>query len=187
MNATSALSLVRKAIQYLCSEGHAFVSIADLDSYLNDLQERLQADEEGISEAHIEMLRADNQATLANWEQQRLDSREEYKAVIQAGRYAMNAAMSINGAASAALLAVLSHHVARELVIPEAFRYALLLYLGGIFLGAVAYGITYLTTFSYRHGHQKRGDILNVTATLAVGLSLACFCAGGWLVFVGFA
>jgi hypothetical protein len=110
---------------------------------------------------------------------------EAFRSVIQSGQSALKSCVLINGGAAVALLAFVGHLVeqAKPAIPVRSLAYAMTVFVGGVFAGGLASGITYLSQWFFADDWDKTGLALNIAA-IVVGLaSLACFCWGGYLAY----
>ncbi len=165
------------------------ISILRLEAFL----QKIQDDSERSSElraldyqARIAYTTAKNNLAVAKFNIRGLSNAEMFKSVIDAGKDGLKSVLLINGGAVIALLGLIGAK-AEEIksIIPQLS--VSLLYFGvGVALGALGFGLRYLSQFCYGLGKKKTnryGDILLVlTVTIAlVGFGMFCFAL--WLTY----
>jgi len=114
-------------------------------------------------------------------------NKELFKSAITSGENAIKAAMLINAGASVAVLAFLGNLVSKapHVKLGE-FPTAMLCFVAGVLVTAIASGFTYFTQHCYNHGRKKTGDVTNMLAIAFVSSSYFLFALGGWIAFQEF-
>jgi len=114
---------------------------------------------------------------------------EHYKTVNAAGDMALKSSLLINGAAAVALLAFLGNLCKEGKLAAQStgtIPYALLFFVGGVLLAAVAAGVKYL---AMRHAfpcEKEQFTKRNNWSIFLVGTAYVAFLVGGILAFLAF-
>jgi len=160
METTEAIAKLRQDLQTVKGTGRRWVAIEALEAYLDGL-------EKGAAQS-AESRRLEYQRLLAHYDAQIKTWIEMFKSVIDAGKEALNALLLINGGAVVALLGFLGANIAKEGSAALGMRLtsSLLLFGVGVLLGAVAFGVRYLSQAVYAVERNKIGSTLNVLTIL---------------------
>ncbi len=182
---------IRKALESVKEQQQEVVSVVALENYLNVLEEDIgvsAAERAAAHEANLEHYKAQNAASLTQYEATAAGQREMFRSVIQAGQRAINSAMLINGGAAVALLAFLGRiwETGQSPAVASGLTLSLLRFLGGVLVAAVAFGTTYLTQFTFGHGWNTTGHSINVISILLVIGSYILFLWGGYTAYEAF-
>ena len=108
---------------------------------------------------------------------------EVFKGAIRFAEIALKSAILINGGAAVAFLAFIGTLWTGSNENPESLLKLagpLMLFVWGVFLGAISSGLAYLTQICYAEGGQKLGNILRVFAVLSVFGTYVCFYMGAY-------
>jgi hypothetical protein len=106
---------------------------------------------------------------------------------MESGHNALKAAMLINGGAAVAFLAFLGNLLAKSQSVKMAeFPKALLCFVFGVLLSAMASASTYFTQHSYRHRSMAAGNRVRGVTICLVILSYILFAAGALIAYRGF-
>lgn len=165
-----AIDIVRTAIADARAKGHQVVSIDGLDKLLVDLRAN--------ATPSMEHYKLKYQASLAEYDAKIRHRLEMLKGTLDAGREALNAIVIVNGGAVIALLGFLGAAISKDM--PRALGLGLtiplLLFGGGVLLGALGFGARYISQACYSGDHPKWGQGFTI---LAVALGLAAYASFG--------
>ncbi|WP_255989581.1 hypothetical protein [Chitinolyticbacter albus] len=172
MDAKEAIDRFRDDLTAVKKGGRKTVRIEAVEKYLQELEQ-----ESGVS---LELRKLEMQQTLAHFDAVTQSGFEMFRAVIEAGKEALNSALLVNGGAVIAILSFLSASAAKEGTgkLGQALTVSLLLFGCGVLLTAVAFGGRYVTQLLYQHEAQKSAIAAHIfTVLLGLG-SYAAFSCG---------
>ena len=180
MELNEAVEKFRADLVSVKGDGRSDIAIENIEKYLDHL----------LAEAahSTEYRRLVHQSQLAEYNANVSIGLENFRAVIDAGKEAINAAIIINGGAVIALMAFVGNSAAKyghQVVSLTATP--LLLFGVGVFCGGVAFGTRYISQFLYAHVPNKKliiaGHVFNAVSWLVTTASFVLFAAG---VLVGY-
>jgi hypothetical protein len=159
------------------------VEINTLEGYLDDLLKNASLSSEARRQVH--------ENNLAHYDAQRRQDIENFRAVISAGKEAINASIIINGGAVFALMSFMANAIAKPgpnyLLL---FAYPLFLFGMGVLLGGTSYGTRYISQFFYAHYDKptwmKAGHLFNVLSWLFTASAFLLFAVAVYLCYSGF-
>lgn len=169
MEPADILNKLKVELASVSASGQSVVGIDALQKYIEDLRTH--------AASSVELRKLEQQKSLAHFDAQTRHSIEMFKSVIDAGREALNALVLINGGAVVALLGFMGATISKGL--PASLGMQLtrpVLFFGlGVLMGAVGFGVRYLTQACYSNQRNTLGMVFNVTSIIAA--------VGGYLLF----
>jgi hypothetical protein len=185
MEAQDAIKEIKHALNEVHGKGNEFVHIQSLINFLEALEKNASMSIEMRKHQHesnLEWYKAQRQCEIENYKAQVLSDAEMFKSVIQAGQGALKASLLINGGAAVALLAFIGNIWTKMQgpAVVNALISSLISFGGGVLLGAIATGITYLTQATYEQKWAKSGSLLNIFSILFVIGAYVSFICGIW-------
>lgn len=180
----SLIEGVQADLEDLAKQGQTVVSIPALQQYLTGLTKLDPGSAENLI---LHKLTARKDLALVSLRIENDVNLEMLRSVLSSAHAAVNSSMLINGGAAAALLAFIGHLVAQSpgKGLAAAFAVPMIVFVGGVFLAALAGGLTYLTQYAYHH-KSKGANLWRHLTKVVVVLSYSAFVAGGWLAFERF-
>jgi hypothetical protein len=180
MELVDAIQKFKSDLVAVKADGKSNIAIENLEKYL----EFLLADASQSLE-HRKMI---HQSQLAEYSATIAMGVESFRAVMDAGKEAINAAIIINGGAVIALMAFVGNSAAKYGHQIVAFAAIPLLLFGiGVFCGGVAFGTRYVSQFLYARPQNKNlvrlGHVFNGVSWIVTTGSFIIFAIG---VFVGY-
>jgi hypothetical protein len=183
MELDEAIAKFKKDLAAIKADGKTQVEIANLDGYLDLLLKDADTSAEARRLAH--------ENNLARYNAQTAHDVEGFKAVMAAGKEAINSAIIINGGAVFALMSFMAASIGKSksnyLML---FAYPLFLFGGGVFCGGAAFGTRYISQFLYRdYNIPKRvrlGHIFNGLSWILIICSFLAFGLAVYLCYSGF-
>lgn len=164
------------------------ISLKELDTGQHEetpqqAQERIKRDNEyKVSMTKwIEKVKHINASNLEGIKFHQAGQLEVFKGAMRFAEIALKGAVLINGGAAVAFLAFIGTLWTGSNENPESLLKLtgpLMLFVWGVFLGAISSGIAYLTQICYAEGSQKLGNVLRVFAVLSVFGTYVCFFMG---------
>jgi hypothetical protein len=175
MELLEAIAKFKQDLVAVKDGGEAKVEIDRLTKYLDEM-----AAYASTSTEHRQM---EHQSNLAQYNATIAFQVENFKAVIAAGKEAINAAIIINGGAVISLMAFMGNVAAKsEKNFVHLLAFPLLLFGMGVFCGGIAFGTRFISQFLYSAWEKPKsvtaGHWFNAFAWLAVVVSGICFAAG---------
>jgi hypothetical protein len=143
MEARDAFSWVKQDLARLLANGHEFV-------HTRSLLEAITQQE--ASAPHIsQFFSLENQTRIANADRKNASDLEMFKSVLDTGKTALTTSILVNGGAAVSLLAFIANVVgkANEAINVAAVAGALMWFVAGVLLAALATGTTYLSQSLY--------------------------------------
>ncbi|MDH0380634.1 hypothetical protein [Comamonas aquatica] len=169
MESTAVLNELNDELTKLRGAGKNQVEIEELLRYIDRLKSHAN-----VSTEHLKL---EQQRSLAYLDVKTKHSVEMFKSVIEAGREALNALVLINGGSVVALLGFMGATIAKGF--PSSLGAALthpLLYFGlGVLMGAVGFGLRYLTQACYAYEKDVPGTVLNIGSILSAVVGYVLF------------
>lgn len=185
MDAKEVIAEVRDAIAHEKVQGQQVIAVDALIDYLN----KLEQDASKSTDILLAEFRAKQESGLAHWRATFEANLEGIRAINQAGDSALRGAILINGAAAVALLAFLgSVWASKSGIKPDFANFpgAMLTFLLGVLVGAIATGTKYLALFAGHSGSTRTFNLINAVTILLVLASYIAFLVGGILAFCSF-
>ncbi|MBU4232539.1 MAG: hypothetical protein KKD99_01505 [Proteobacteria bacterium] len=185
MEANDAIKEIKHALNEVHGEGNEFVHIQSLINFLESLDKSASMSIEMRKtqhESNLEWYKAQRQFEIENYKAKVLSDAEMFKSVIQTGQSALKISFIINGGAAVALLAFIGN-IWTKMQGPEVVNdliSSLISFGGGVLLGAIATGITYLTQATFSKNWVKGGNLLNIISIIFVIGAYICFGSGIW-------
>lgn len=175
MESQELIDSFRKQLEQVEAQGSQQVQVTALRAYLNALESDAAASHKYRNRAHAGM--------LAHYAAKNQHSIEMLKAVLEAGKSALQALLIINGGAVIALLGVMSNLVgksggevfARHLALP------LLQFGVGVLLGAIGFAFRYFSQACYAESGDSNvklhlaGDWMRYAAVLSAVIGYVIF------------
>jgi hypothetical protein len=185
MEVHDAISEIKHALNEVHNEGNEFIHIESLLDFLESLKKNASMSIEMSKlqhESNLEWYKAQRQCEIENYKAQVLSEAEMFKSVIQAGQSALKTSFLINGGAAVALLAFIGNIWTKMQgpAVVNALISSLISFGGGVLLGAIATGITYLTQAFYGKKWVKSGNVMNICSIIIVVCVYLCFVSGIW-------
>lgn len=159
------------------------ISTSNLLNYLNQIREGVLAINQAERELRardLEYVKLNHQSNIEEYKAKVANGLELFKSVISYGQAALNSAILVNGAAAAAILALIGNLWGKS---PEPAAIIGLAssvkdFARGAFLAAIGTGITYLCQSCYSHEKNRIGVFFQVLAVVFVLLSYYMFFSG---------
>jgi hypothetical protein len=175
MESQEVIESFRKQLDQVEGQGGQQVQVSALHAYLNALEKDADASQEYRRQKHEGM--------LAHYTSQTQHSIEMLKAVLDAGKSALQSLLIINGGAVIALLGVLSNLVGKANGPDFAIRLALplLLFGIGVLAGAIGFALRYFSQACYsesdgdKDSYEKWGDRFRYSSIAAALTGYALF------------
>lgn len=175
MESREVIESFRKQLDQVEGQGGQQVQVSALRAYLDALEKDADASQEYRRQKHEGM--------LAHYTAQTQHSIEMLKAVLEAGKSALQSLLIINGGAVVALLGVLSNLVGKPNGPEFAIRLALplLLFGIGVLAGAVGFALRYFSQACYsesdddKDNYEKWGDRFRYSTIAAALTGYALF------------
>jgi hypothetical protein len=185
MEVHDAINEIKHALNEVHGEGNQFIHIQSLINFLESLEKDASMSIEMRKLQHksnLEWYKAQRQFEIENYRAQVLSNAEMFKSVIQTGQGALKASFFINGGAAVALLAFIGNIWTKIQgpAVVTALISSLISFGGGVLLGAIATGTTYLGQVTYAKKWIKWGVILNIVSILIVIGAYFSFASGIW-------
>lgn len=172
---------MKSMIEDIKSKGTAAIYCDNLIAYLSEVQNSPEIEPTPLE---IEQYKAD----LQNWiESNKLvheSNLEMFRSVISSGQNAIKSSFLLNGGASVALLAFISHLAQFEPSKVAAFGHCLLPFTLGVLAISVTSGFTYLSQWLYDSTNasvRKAGFVINI---LCIILGLSSYAFFTWGLFI---
>ncbi len=190
MNSKLLIEVNRKALQDAEAQGLTSVSTKTLHGIFDGIEQQLANAPEEPNAIVLEKFRSDLAGSLAYQEHVNSWNLEGFKQVIALGQSTLRSVMLINGGAAVAVLAFLGNLVTKSPAVPLLpFAKSMQAFIVGVFLAAVAYGLTYLSQLFYggsKPWHQRTGLVLHVLTVVVAAGSMLVFLLGARLAYLGF-
>jgi hypothetical protein len=173
MEAEELISKIEADLSAVQKDGHGQLEIKNLLKYFGELRNVVGPSREGMRQAH--------EVNLTNFKVQSDHSLEMFRAVMDAGKEAINSAIIINGGAVIALLAFLGNAISDKAVRPQLAGLAepLFTFAIGVLCGSVAFGCRYIAQFFYFDERTKTyGHAFNALSWLTTFGAVAAFAFG---------
>lgn len=185
MKTQEVLNLLDKNLDDAAAKGARAVNVDALKQLVSGLRKIVDANTTQIAAEEQKRMQMSFENWLENNKQQHEWKLEGFRSVIESGQSALKSCILINGGASVALLAFAGHLVEqKEPAIPvRSIALAMSAFVGGVFAGGLASGLTYLSQWFFADDWEKTGFALNISAIVAGLASLGCFCWGGYLAY----
>ena len=159
---------MKSSVEKAKSDGITSIPCENIIAYLNEVLKSTDSPPANTGlpqEAYIQKWIEE----VKHWHQSNL---EMFRSVITAGQGAIKSIFLLNGGATVALLAFISHLIKVDGKVAE-FSYCLLLFSLGALMAALISGCTYLSQWFFatpKVGHQTTGYVLNIVCiVLGVG------------------
>ena len=184
------LDLNRKELASAEAEGLNAVSPTTLRKIFDQI-ESLFCSGGDLHPGEMEKFRSALAGSLAHEERQNTWSLEQFRQILVLGQSALKSVMLINGGAAVALLAFIGNLSGKTPPTPPVLPFAnsLWVFVFGVFLAAVAYGLTYLGQLCYAAAGKwpnRLGIFFHVLTVLASVGGLAAFLCGSQIAYSGF-
>lgn len=185
MKSKEVLDLLDRSLDDAAVKGARAVDIGALKKLVAGLRKIVDASTAQIAAEEQKRM----QSSFANWletnKQRHEWQLEGFRSAIQAGQSALKSCVLINGGAAVALLAFVGHLVEQKepAISVRSLAIAMSVFVGGVFAGGLASGVTYLSQWFFADDRETTGFRLNIAAILAGLASLACFSWGGYLAY----
>lgn len=180
MELAEAISKFKADLEGVKKDGKTDVAIDNLEKYLDVLSAQ--------ATQSIEYRKLLHESNLAHYTATAAVNLENFRAVIDAGKEAINAAIIINGGAVIALMAFMGNIATKygKEVIPHVAT-PLLAFGIGAFCGGIAFGTRYICQFFYAGAPNNKlivtGHVFNAVSWLVTTAAFAAFVTG---VFLGY-
>lgn len=191
MDAKLLIEANRKGLRDAEKQGLTSVSASTLHGIFDKMEEQLAKAPAEPNAIMLEKFRSDLAGSLAYQEHLNSWNLEGFRQVIALGQSTLKSIMLINGGAAVALLAFLGNLVSGNPsnipLLP--FANSMQAFVVGVFLAAVAYGLTYLSQLCYdgsKSWQHRTGIVLHVITSLVAASSLFVFLWGARLAYLGF-
>lgn len=191
MNARDVVELLEGSIRTAKESGATTIPIERLESFSIEVSRIVSESpsETALPEAKLEHYKAQLNAWVSSYQQVHEWNLEMLRAVITTGQSALKSALLINGAAAVALLAFIgniwssSKNPQTIAGIPSAMIY----YVIGVLVTAVAAGFTYLSQAGYGKEFGKASRIIGVSGHIgAVSCVVASYILFGYASLVAY-
>lgn len=185
MKSQEVLNLLDKSLDDAVAKGARAVDVSALKQLVAGLQKMADANSAKIAAEEQKRMEMSFENWLESTKRQHEWKLEGFRSVIQSGQSALKSCILINGGASVALLAFAGHLVrqAEPAISVRSVALAMSAFVGGVFAGGLASGLTYLSQWFFADDWDKTGLSLNIAAILVGLASLGCFCWGGYLAY----
>ena len=167
--------------QKMLTNNRKFVSLKRLEEVTQQL---ILEGEDSNGNVVNKLKELQHASDISQYEQGQQLNRQMVDACVNLGGIALKTAILINGGASVAMLAYLG-----KLPVDAdygAFPFAMLLFVMGVLLSAIATGTGYLAQYSWTQHHDKRGNLILIVTVLLLISSYFCFGSGGYQAFLEF-
>ncbi len=179
MNRKSFIETIKRDFINLKNNGITEVKTINLIHYIEEMtseEQRSEIDEEIV-----------HRNALAKFEFDAQHAIEMFRAVIDAGKEALRAAMIINGGAVIALLSLLGNLGIIEIkTLGGEITLSILYFSFGVLLVAIAYGARYCAQYSYSREWIKPGHFFNIISIFSTLTSYILFAWGSYLTYLTF-
>ncbi len=175
MNSQELLASMRNEVARVQNSGQQGVTLDGLDNYLARLQVVVSS---GSEQQTPEKIKIEHDFSL-----------ELFRSFIAAGQSVLKIAMTMNGGAAVAMLALLGSAASNSLTKPLVSKLALPLFLFvlGVLSSGVATGVNYLTAASYSNQYRKTGHMANGACIILVFISYLAFAYASYAAYQVFA
>ncbi len=175
MELSKAVSRFRHDLAAVKDGGTSHLEIENIVQYLDHLESQ--------ATASLELRQMQHQSHLAQYNATISMQVESFKAVIGAGKEAINASIIINGGAVISLMAFMGNVAGKsEKNFVHLLAFPLLLFGAGVFCGGIAFGTRFISQFFYSAMENRKsviaGHCFNSIAWLSVVASGVCFASG---------
>jgi hypothetical protein len=170
-----AIARFKNDLAKVKSDGASQVEIDKLELYLD----QLLVD----ATTSLEQRRMQHQSDLAQYSGTLAIQVENFKAMISAGKEAINSSIIINGGAVIALMSFMGNAVGKSGARYIPLLSSRLLFFGtGVFCGGLSFGLRYVAQFLYSKPSRKKlimfGHCVNGLVWIATSSALLCFVLG---------
>ena len=191
VDAKLLIDINRKELRDAEAQGLTSVSTTTLHSIFDKIEQHVDTGPAQPSAIELETFRSDLAGSLAYQDHVNTWNLEGFRQVIALGQSTLKSIMLINGGAAVALLAFLGSLVsAKTRSVPLlSFANSMQAFVWGVFLAAVAYGLTYFSQLCYggeKKWQQRTGVVLHVLTSLVATAALLMFLWGAKLAYLGF-
>jgi hypothetical protein len=180
MEASDILQDLKTSIQEVKDGGQNTIAVDALTRYLDELGRD--------AASSIELRKLEYQQSLAHYDAQVKSGLEMFKSVLEAGREALKALVLINGGAVVALLGFMGATLNKDL--PASLGYALsrpvLLFGIGVLVGAMGFGLRYVSQACYAYSWKLAGHAANIASIVLAISGYALFGIGVFQAFTAF-
>lgn len=185
------LDKIRLVLKQTKELGHDSISINAFEDYLSSIEKENDAESKYSDmklERDLAIFSAENDRNIAHASNLTARSLELFKSVIQVGQSALKASMLINGGAAVALLAFMGKiwGTSTSSEVAGSISMAIFLFCIGIFLSALASGITYLSQTLHSIEKANVANRLNVITIFLVLGSYSIFIYSSYVVAKSF-
>lgn len=143
---------MKAMIEDIKSQGTVAISCDNLIAYLTEVQNSSEIEPTPIE---IERYKADLQNWIESHKLRNETELEMFRSVISSGQNAIKSSFFLNGSASVALLAFISHLAQFQPLKVPAFSACLLPFTFGVLAIAITSGLTYLSQWFYASTHIR--------------------------------
>lgn len=181
MNAPSTFVRLRGELADMQRAGRTSVEIEPLLSFLDSTESN------DPSSSEVRKLQHDSK--LAHYKAKRESDMAMFQSVLDSAKTALTTSILMNGGAAVALLALLGNLLGKYAAttpLPSQLVFSLVSFAGGVLLGGLATGSTYLTQYCYSKKHRRSGIGLHVLTVLLVVATYVAFLAGVFNAYLAF-
>ena len=181
MEAKLVIGLIRTELEKAKKSGIQFIDANALLTYLSELERAAPAATEAVKFQH--------ESELAFRRLQHESSLEMFRSVIESGKTALKTCILVNGGAAIALLAFIGNIFSKSQVnnsVPQGLANALLDFSGGVWLGALSSGLTYLSQGGYHRNCPKMARVFNSIGISFVAIAYILFGVGVFAAYHAF-
>lgn len=137
-----------------------------------------------IHEFALEHYKITTQYDLAANQHKQGNRNESFKATVQLAISLLKTIMLLNGAAAVAILSFIGNYKSKLNI--EYITNALLIYVVGVLLSAIAYGLSYLAQYHYTYSPVSVGDTYRRIVIIVVIGSMLYFMSGSICFYLAF-
>jgi hypothetical protein len=185
MDNRELIRIIREAVHPLTSSSQPYIHAEALERYLDQLAELLTQEPAALDQLTVERAKAAHAFHLEGLKNVYASDLEMFRSVIASGQAALKASMTVNGAAATALLAFIGHLLTSTTTkgLIASFGLPMALFIGGVLVGTVAFGVNYLTQWLYTSKYSWCGNVCNLISILLVIASYLGFGWAAWLTY----
>ena len=190
MDAKQVIADIRRAVGEVKAQDDDVISVAALERYLGELEERVGKVGE-IDEPQLDSqasFRAEHESNLAHYNVVQKQSLEMLRSVISYGQASLKSSILINGGAAAGLLAFIGKIWGSTITVPavNALTISVLLFSCGVVASALGTGTTYVTQYSYMNAWNRAGIGFHIASVILVLVSFILFGLGSYKAYIAF-